>query len=99
MLTAFSMRSSTSLRIWLAGMFGPCWGTRKVRRRGTRPSRLGDQGADRVPGDGALDVAFLLEVEDQDGQLALPAEADRRHVHGPQVVLEHLGVGQLLVAD
>src|SRR4029453_14885089 len=47
--------------------------------------RFLDQRPDRVPGDGPLDVALLLEVEHEDRQLAVAAGGDRLHVHELQV--------------
>src|SRR5207244_129504 len=57
------------------------------------------QRADGVAGDSALDIAFALEVEDQDGQLRFPAQANGGHIHHAQIISHDLSVSQLLVAN
>src|SRR5262245_31347975 len=88
MPSAFSMRSSASLRIWLVVMVG-------LLGKGAL-GRVANEGPDRVAGDGPLEVAFPFVVEDQDGEFPRLAHADRLHVHDAEAVAEHLVVGQTL---
>src|SRR5262245_20633376 len=82
-LAAFSMRSSASNRI-----------SSLVMGLHSGSGRLADQRADGVPADGPLDVPLALVVEDQDGELLLPAQADGADVHHPQIIAEELVVCQ-----
>src|SRR5262249_12591162 len=86
--TAFSMRSSASKRI-----------SSLVIVRGPSSGELADYGTEGVAGNGPLDVPLALEVEDENGELRLPAQADGRSVHHAQIIAEDLVVSQLLVAN
>src|SRR5262249_43990414 len=57
------------------------------------------EGANRVAGDGTLDVAFAFEVENQNGDMPLLAGRDGGDVHDAQVLVDHFGVSETLVAD
>src|SRR5687768_5100139 len=52
----------------------------------------------RLPHDHPSDVAGRLEIEDQDWQLVVHAERDRRGIHHLQPLLKHLQIRDPLVA-
>src|SRR5665213_2710183 len=86
------MRSSVSIKISSAVMAS-------VRGGGGDSEGFLDERADGVAGDGALDVALALEVEDQDRHLALLARRERLRVDDAQVALDHVAVGEAVVED
>src|SRR5687768_468345 len=74
---------------------------RKVPSRSFKTSLTiapSDDRADGLAAHDALDVTRFRHVEDDDGQLVVTAEGERRHVHDVQVLLQALHVGDLLVA-
>ena len=69
---------------------------------GGRLGRLGlinslDASAEHLAGEQLCDVAFLAHVEDVHRKVVLHAKADRRRVHHPQTLLQHLDEGQTIV--
>src|SRR5262245_18308069 len=102
MLTAFSMRSSASKSISSVVMGWSSCSPLPQGERGECSSGSiaeANEGADGVPGDGTLDVAFALVVEHEDGQPRLAAEADGRQVHHAQIIVDETVIRQLVVAD
>src|SRR5437762_8619703 len=90
-LTAFSMRSSQSRRISSLVMVVPASGV-------LDSNLLAYQCTDRVASDGPFDVAFALEIENQNGQLRDPAQVDGGSVHHAQIIANHLVVSNLFIA-
>src|SRR5262245_18483371 len=50
-----------------------------------------------MPSEGLLQVPFAAVVENENRQVMLFAERDRRAVHEPQVLLEYFRIGQIAI--
>src|ERR1039458_7961621 len=59
-------------------------------------SSLIDQRADALSHHHALNVAALIEIEDDNGQVVLAAKRDRGGIHYPQPQPQHVHVGDLV---
>src|SRR5215472_15203872 len=57
-----------------------------------------DQRTDRLAAEGPADVARDHEVEHPNGQVIVLAEGDGGEVHDPQVTVDHVHEGDLVVA-
>src|SRR5436190_9264634 len=99
--SAFSIRSSVSNRISSTLItlvpFTPSACLSRRRALLGHHNLAADKRADASPVDGALDVAFLLEVEYQDRHVVLHALRDRSGVHDAQILLADRIVAQLAV--
>src|SRR5256712_11067078 len=56
-----------------------------------------DQGAELLSPDYALDVAFLLDVEHDDGEVVVHAQGDGGRIHDLEAFVDHGDEGQLRV--
>src|SRR5436190_3460332 len=64
----------------------------------TRTPSLVDHGADRLADQHTVDVPGLEDVEDHDRQLVVAAEGDGRRVHDLEALVDHVDVGDPVVA-
>src|SRR5689334_2852446 len=78
----------------------PSWSGPRARDRWSdgsrRYPRSANEGADGPAFEDASHVALTHEVEHHDGQVVVHAERDRGGIHGPQALVQHVEVGDLV---